>query len=274
MTDSTRDGLQRLKEVVAKLRSPEGCPWDRAQTSISLIPYLIEETYEVVEAIEKEDHQNLREELGDLLLHVVFQAQLAAEKNLFQLEDVVKNIVNKLINRHPHVFGPKASENTSAAEALHNWERGKLNSNRKSLLDGVPKNLPALIRAQRIQMKASEVGFDWNDVTPALDKLQEEIEELNSARESNKHQAVMEELGDVLFSIVNVARLLGYDAETALRAAVDKFERRFKRLEQQFNAEGKDLSAATLAEMDAVWDDIKNSDSHSQTAKDTPRSGG
>lgn len=250
--------LIHLQEIVARLRAPDGCPWDQEQTSESLIPYLIEEAYEVVEAIETGTPLELQSELGDLLLHIVMQAQIAEEEQRFKLQDAIFSINEKLIRRHPHVFGEDNSKTKRVEDAQGNWERVKQSEGRKSWLDGVPKNLPGLIRAQRVQEKASNVGFDWNDVSPAVEKFHEEIDELIEVWRDGDTQRAREEFGDVLFSLVNVARLMKFDSESAMRLAIDKFDARFRALELVFEEERRDIEAATLEEMDAVWDRIKH----------------
>ena len=250
--------LVRLMEIVSKLRSPNGCPWDIKQTSQSMIPFLLEEAYEVVETIEDGNTDELKLELGDLLLHVVMQAQMAEEKDLFKLQDSIHSINEKLIRRHPHVFGENNSQEKRLADAKENWEKVKKSEGRKSWIDGVPKNLPGLIRAQRVQEKASNVGFDWNDVMPALEKSHEEIDELIEVWQEGDLQRSQEEFGDVLFSLVNVGRLMGLDSETSMRQAIDKFDARFRALESVFEEEKRDIVAASLEEMDEVWDRIKH----------------
>ena len=262
MSDSSKTSaeqeIRRLQDIVIKLRSPDGCPWDRAQTSESLIPYLLEEAFEVVEAIEDGSPDDLKAELGDLMLHIVMQAQISEEQGGFNLRDSLVSINDKLIRRHPHVFGEDNSEAKRIEDGTLGWEKSKRLEGRKSWLDGVPKNLPGLIRAQRIQEKASNVGFDWNDVRPALDKFHEEVDELVEMWEEGDAQRAREEFGDVLFALVNVARLMKIDSETTMRLAVDKFDARFRALEKVFETEGRELEAATLEEMDAVWDEIKH----------------
>ncbi|MCF7807434.1 MAG: nucleoside triphosphate pyrophosphohydrolase [Candidatus Marinimicrobia bacterium] len=250
--------LLRLQTIVKKLRAPDGCPWDKEQTPQSLIPYLIEETYEVVEALENEDSESLKSELGDLLLHVVMQGEMAEEAEGFTLRDSLFSINEKLIRRHPHVFGEDNSEQGRHNDATSNWEKSKKAEGRKSWLDGVPKNLPGLIRAQRIQEKASQVGFDWNEVLPALEKFHEEIDELIVEWEAGEKDRAREEFGDVLFALVNVARLMKFDSESTMRLAIDKFDARFRALELEYERNDWDLEAATLEEMDAVWDRIKH----------------
>jgi len=255
---TTTEELKRLQTIVKQLRAPDGCPWDRKQTPQSLIPYLIEEAYEVVEALEENDSEALKTELGDLMLHVVMQAEMSVEKNGFTLRDSLYSINEKLIRRHPHVFGDNDSEAARAEDAGRNWERSKKNEGRKSWLDGVPKNMPGLIRAQRVQEKASQVGFDWNEVRPALEKFHEEIDELVEMYDAGDVERSTEEFGDVLFALVNVARLMKIDSETTMRMAIDKFDARFRALEDEFLRNDWDLEAASLEEMDAVWDRIKH----------------
>lgn len=242
-----------LIEVMARLR--RGCPWDREQTHESLVPYLVEETYEVVEAIEARSPVELCEELGDLLLQIVFHAQLATERGAFSIADVVDGLSNKMIRRHPHVFGDRAV--ASVAEVWQNWEQLKSlepsAAKRSSRLDGIPRGLGALQRGQKMQDKAARVGFDWPAIDGIRDKLAEEIGELEAARRDNDLRAVREELGDVLFTIVNLARALGIDAEGAMRAANDKFYRRFTFMERRAEHEGRKLGELTLGELEALW---------------------
>jgi tetrapyrrole methylase family protein / MazG family protein len=243
-----------LIEIMARLR--DGCPWDREQTHRTLVPYLIEETYEVVEAIEADDLSALCEELGDLLLQIVFHSQLGAETGKFTVADVVDALSNKMVRRHPHVFGDAVIEDVDSQ--WRSWEKlkaqEKTGQSRKSRLDGIPKALGALQRGQRMQEKASRVGFDWPDVGGVLDKLHEELTELSQARRERQDDAhVREELGDVLFTIVNLARSLGIDAETAMREANEKFYRRFAFMEERAASKGKTLSDLTLDELEELW---------------------
>ena len=251
--------LRRLIDIVSKLRSPGGCPWDIEQTPESMIPYLLEEAYEVVESIEDGKQEEILTELGDLLLHIVMQAQMAEENNKFVLRDSILSINEKLIRRHPHVFGDDNRQSKRIEDAKENWEKVKKAEGRKSWIDGVPKNLPGLIRAQRVQEKASTVGFDWDDVGPALAKSHEEIDELLEVWLEGNLERSKEEFGDVLFSMVNVGRLMKLDSETSMRQAIDKFDARFRALEKVFKDENRDIEAATLEEMDEVWDQIKHS---------------
>lgn len=245
----------RLIEIVRKLRGPGGCKWDRAQTHKSLVPYMTEELYEVIEAIEEDDMRKLKEELGDLLLHVVFQADLAEEEGHFTLGDSIETISSKLVRRHPHVFaGLKVG---SVSEIKKNWEEIKLREGRQSLLEGIPKNLPALLLARRVQQRASEVGFDWERVPSVIEKLEEEFLELKNAIESREQSRIRDELGDLLFTVVNLSRFLDIDPEDALRHTIKKFINRFKLVEEELRKKGKKLEEATLSEMDRLWDEIK-----------------
>jgi tetrapyrrole methylase family protein / MazG family protein len=242
-----------LVEVMARLR--RSCPWDREQTHESLIPYLIEETFEVVDAIEERSDGNLCEELGDLLLQIVFHAQLATERGKFSIADVVDSLANKMIRRHPHVFGDQAV--SSVAEVWANWEQLKAQEpaarTRTSRLDGIPKGLGSLQRAQKMQEKAARIGFDWPEVSGVQAKLAEEFAELEHARRDNDQRGIREELGDVIFTFVNLARALGVDAEGALRDANEKFYQRFSFMERRANDTGKSLGELSLGELEALW---------------------
>jgi len=224
--------FQKLVDIIAQLRDPvSGCPWDIKQTPQSLIPNMVEELYEVVEAIEDGDNVALMEELGDLLLHIVMQAQLASESGAFNIIDVLNHINDKLVRRHPHVFGEL--ELKDADTVKKNWERLKKaeKQERKSVLEGIPRALPALIYAQRMQEKAASVGFDWDDVPPILEKIDEETKELKSALETEDQTRIKEEVGDLLFTIVNLARKLHLDAESAVKETARKFSKRFQYIE-------------------------------------------
>ena len=245
-----------LIEVLKKLRAPGGCDWDRAQTSASLVPYLLEETYEVIEAIEGKDTEILQEELGDLTLHILFQAELASEKGDFTIADTLTGISEKLIRRHPHVFGGK--KDTTLANQNESWERAKQKEKkRKNFLDGVPKNLPALTRARRIQEKASHVGFDWEEIAPVWDKVHEEIEELKEAVAGGNQESIKDELGDVFFSLVNLGRFLDVSGEEALRMTIAKFETRFAKVEAELKLRGSSMESSNLGEMDEIWNTVK-----------------
>ena len=252
--------MERLAAIMARLRAEGGCPWDREQTHKTLKPYLIEEAYEVLEAIDASAVDKLQEELGDVLLQVVFHAQVAAEAGEFDLAAVAKTIADKLVRRHPHVFGEISVD--GVAGVLANWERIKgheYGKERTSVLAGVPAALPALMRAEKIQAKAARVGFDWPDVSGALVKVDEEMAEFREvlAETNARPERLREEFGDLLFALVNVARYLEIDAEDALRQTVDKFCRRFRYIEEKAQGQGRELTMMTLAEMDAIWEESK-----------------
>lgn len=251
--------FDELVEIMAKLRSEAGCPWDRKQTHETLKPYLIEESHEVLEAIDKKDPAHLSEELGDLFLQVLFHAQIAKEKGDFSIEDVLKGLADKLTQRHPHVFGGEKAE--SAEEVLKNWEKNKLKEKkgkRLSYLEGVPPSLPALMRAQKIQKKASRAGFDWESREGVILKFEEEWKEFEEALTHNAPEAVEEELGDLFFTLVNLARFVKADSEQVLRSATEKFILRFQAMENELRKEGKALDTLSPAELDALWNRVKN----------------
>ena len=248
--------INDLLKVMARLRSPTGCPWDREQSHMTLRRHAIEEVYELIDAVEAEDDHEMAEELGDLLLQVVFHCQLARERGAFDFDKVCRLIVEKLVRRHPHVFGDAVIEDVDAQ--WRNWEKlkalEKTGRNRKSRLDGIPKQLGALQRGQRMQEKASRVGFDWPGVGGILDKLTEELQELAEARRTKQDDPhVREELGDVFFTLVNLSRALGIDAETAMRQANEKFYKRFGFMEERAAAGGKTLSDLSLDELEELW---------------------
>lgn len=246
----------QLLAIVDRLRSPQGCPWDRQQTPQSLIPYLLEETYEVIESIEEGNHNGLKEELGDLLLHILFQGQLAQEHGRFTLADSIQAISEKLIRRHPHVFGD--AQRHDEADINRHWEAAKQHEKgRDSLLDGVPRSLPALTRARRVQEKAASAGFDWPSIAPVWDKVNEEMEELRRACTAGTIGDIEEEFGDVLFSLVNLSRFLHLNAEGSMRQAIAKFERRFHGIEAALAKRGRRLEEADLEEMDAIWNALR-----------------
>jgi tetrapyrrole methylase family protein/MazG family protein len=261
--------VDRLLEIMARLRAPDGCAWDREQTPATLKPQLLEECYEVLEAIDSGSPGHLSEELGDLLLHVVFHAQISREKGEFDFADVANGIVEKLIRRHPHVFGENKLDDP--AKILTQWNEIKKGEKpeRKSALDGVPRALPALMRAEAVQRKAKQVGFDWPDARGSLEKVREEIVEVTAEIESDlamvqasetrlpPSEKTAEELGDLLFSIVNLTRHLKLDAEGLLTGATDKFVRRFEAVEARIKAQGKTVTTSTLEELDAAWRQIK-----------------
>ena len=250
--------MAKLRWVLKALRAPDGCPWDREQTLQSIQPCLQEECYELLSAMVGEDLANHREELGDVLLQVLFQCDIREDQGAFTFDEVVGELTDKLIRRHPHVFGNVDAKDTEAV--LRNWERikqGEHKAPKASALDGVPEALPALLKAQRTQHKAAKVGFDWQDAEGPEAKIVEELAELKAAVAEGKPEAVAEEYGDVLFSMVNLARHIGVDAESALRAATAKFAKRFRAVEARVKASGKEMKAMSLAELDAVWDAVK-----------------
>jgi tetrapyrrole methylase family protein/MazG family protein len=249
--------ISALVDVMKRLRGQGGCPWDREQNHESLKPYLIEEAYEVLDAIDKNNDKALREELGDLLLQIVFHAQIAAEENRFTIEDVAAAIVEKLRRRHPHVFGERKVKDSE--EVLRNWEEIKKGEGKESVLSGVPDGLPALLRARRVQEKAKRVGFDWDSIDGVMAKVNEEMRELKEASESGDRDRVAEEFGDLLFSLVNFSRFLRVDAEDSLRRTIDKFSSRFQLMERRAKESGKSsLESCTLEEMDRLWEEAKD----------------
>ncbi|HOK42307.1 MAG TPA: nucleoside triphosphate pyrophosphohydrolase [Thermoclostridium caenicola] len=248
-----------LLDIMAKLRSPGGCPWDREQDHKSLKRYLIEEAYEVLEAIDEENPAKLCDELGDLLLQVVFHAQIARENGQFDMEDVVHGVSSKMINRHRHVFGEEEAE--TPEDVIRIWEEIKKEEKgqetQTKVLKGVPANLPALMRSYKVQEKAAQVGFDWDKAEDAFKKLEEEVQELKKACESKDQAEIEEEMGDLLFAAVNVARFYKVQPELALSATVNKFIKRFEYVENESAKQGKKLQDMTLEEMDALWDECK-----------------
>jgi tetrapyrrole methylase family protein/MazG family protein len=256
----TLEGVARLIEVMRRLRAPGGCPWDREQTLQSLKPCLLEETYELLEAMDGDDLALHVEELGDVLLQVVFQCAIREEEGRFTFDGVASALADKLVRRHPHVFG-EATASTSG-EVLRNWEAIKQTEKGKkpdrSAVDGVPAALPALLKAQRLQAKASRVGFDWGDASGAADKLAEELAEVREAVAAGDAQKTAEEMGDLLFSVVNTCRFLHVDAEHALEGSNKKFSRRFREVERRVRAQGRALKSCTLAELDEVWETVKS----------------
>ncbi len=271
--------FDELVRVMAKLRAPDGCPWDRKQTHDSLKPYLVEEAYEVLEAIDRKDLEGLREELGDVLLQVLFHAQIGAEAGAFTIDEVMQHLAAKLVRRHPHVFGDsqKGGDSLHADEVLARWEQIKRDERQQtgqpgSLLDGVPKTLPALLRAFQLQARAARVGFDWTQVGQVMEKVEEELRELREAMAPGSQgtsptdtteasgelqDRVESEFGDVLFALVNLARFIKVNPEEALRKAVNRFTDRFQYLEAQAASAGRTLEEMTLEEMDALWVEAK-----------------
>ena len=254
-------GLPRLRAIMRALRDPEtGCPWDIEQTFATIAPYTIEEAYEVADAIEREAWDELKGELGDLLFQSVFHAQMAEEAGLFSLDDVADTMSDKMVTRHPHVFGAE-SRNKSAEQQTRDWEAIKAaeraDKAEKGTLDGVALGLPALLRAHKLQKRAARVGFDWPSAREVLDKILEESQELVEAQAEADQEHILEEYGDLMFVMANLGRHLGVEPEAALRAANAKFERRFGRVEALLAARGKRPEDSTLAEMDALWTTAK-----------------
>ena len=252
----------RFVELIARLRAPGGCPWDREQTHETVKPMTIEEAYEVAHAIEENDDDELMGELGDLLLQVVFHANIAEERKAFALKQIIERVSDKMIRRHPHVFAD--DDASTSGEVLRSWEAIKAEERKEkgkdddSMLDSVHKGLPAVMEAFQMTTKVSRVGFDWPEADGALVKLDEEVLELREAvREKTDQQAIAEEVGDLLFVAVNVARLTGVDSESALKAANRKFRRRFRHIEDRLRADGKGPADSTLEEMDRLWDEAK-----------------
>ncbi|MEO1330589.1 MAG: nucleoside triphosphate pyrophosphohydrolase [Pseudomonadota bacterium] len=251
-------GLPRLLEIMRRLRDPkDGCPWDVKQTYASIAPYTIEEAYEVADAIEREDLGDLRDELGDLLLQVVYHAQIAAEAGAFDFDDVARAVSDKMFGRHPHVFGDAEHADWDAIKAAEKAAKGVT---RESVLEDVPSALPALTRSDKLQRRAARVGFDWPETESVIEKIAEETRELTEAAQSGEADAIEDEFGDVLFGLVNLARRLKVDPETALRRTNAKFERRFRFIERALAEQGRTPEDATLEEMDALWNTAKRAE--------------
>ncbi|MBN8877124.1 MAG: nucleoside triphosphate pyrophosphohydrolase [Sphingobacteriales bacterium] len=245
--------FQRLVTIMDELR--EKCPWDRKQTIHTLRQMTIEETFELADAITDSDWKGIREELGDILLHIVFYAKIGAEQGRFSLQEVIDGISDKLVARHPHIYGDVKVNNED--DVKRNWEKLKLKEGKSSVLSGVPRSLPATVKAMRLQEKAKQVGFEWDNKEQVWDKVEEEMQELKEAIEGGGQEKVEEEFGDLVFSLVNYARFLQVDAENALERTNKKFIHRFTQMEQQAIKQGKDLATMSLEEMDAIWNSIK-----------------
>jgi MazG family protein len=270
--------FESLVALQARLRAPNGCPWDREQTHDSLRTYLVEETYEVLDALDSDDPRKFADELGDLLLQIVFHAELAAEAGKFDIADVIEQIYTKMVRRHPHVFGKVRAE--TSADVLKNWEQLKAEERAKSkvseakapnasILDAVPRSLPGLLEAHQLTRRAANVGFDWQDVNGIFDKLAEETAELKQllASRERRTEEIEEEVGDLLFVGVNLARFLGFDAEIALKKANRKFAGRFREMERIAAARGQRLNGLSAAELDALWNEVKSGDAASLAGK-------
>ena len=251
------DHFAKLCEIVAKLRAPGGCPWDREQTNESLLPATIEEAYEVAEAARTKNEAHFREELGDLLLLVVMHAEIAREAGRFKIDNVIAEVTEKLVRRHPHVFGESDAKDSGAV--LKQWEAIKREEKKSDshYLASLPSALPALMRAQKAQSKVARVNFDWTDLRDVIAKVEEELSELKRAIKSEDRPSIEDEVGDLLFAVVNLARKCKLDAESALQAATDKFVRRFNLLEDELRSHGNKLGDVDLAELDAIWNEIK-----------------
>lgn len=261
-----------LVRLMARLRAPDGCPWDREQTMSSLRGYILEEAYELVDALDRARASDIREELGDLLLEVLFVSQIATEEGLFDMEAVLAGLEDKLVRRHPHVFGEEKA--ADAGRALARWEAIKAEEKpeQESILGDTPRALPALVRAMKLSSRAARVGFDWVSLDDIFEKLAEELQELQAARKSDDHDGMAEEIGDMLFIIVNLARRMGVDPELALDAANQKFTARFRHVEDRLVAQGRSPAQSSLEEMEALWQEAKRKTSSAKDrAKKTPR---
>jgi tetrapyrrole methylase family protein/MazG family protein len=253
------NNFQALVALMAKLRSPEGCPWDRKQTPESLKPFLIEECYEVVDALGESSPDKVKEELGDLLFQIIFHSRIAEERGQFTINDVISTNVEKMVRRHPHVFGD--AQLSTDKEVLANWEeikkKEKGHENRKSILEGVPRHLPSLLRAHSLQERAARVGFDWSKIDEALPKLDEEIAEFKDSLKQKDAAGIEEELGDIFFMLVNISRFVDVNPEEALRKTISKFIHRFRYIEEHAVTEGRLLTDMTLDEMESLWQESK-----------------
>ncbi|MBI5188573.1 MAG: nucleoside triphosphate pyrophosphohydrolase [Nitrospirae bacterium] len=250
--------FKELIKIMEALRGKKGCPWDKEQTRESLKPFIIEEAYELIEAVDKGNPEKIKEELGDLLFHIVFQCQIAKEKDEFEISDVIEGIGKKMIARHPHVFGKADSKNTD--EVFVHWEEQKRHEGKlqESILEGVPETLPSLLRAHRLQDRAAGVGFDWGRVEDVLKKLDEELKEFKKALETKRQDEIEDELGDIFFMLVNISRFIGVNPEDALKKTISKFISRFRYIEMNAADQGRKLSDMALKEMDALWEEAKD----------------
>ncbi|RJQ46485.1 MAG: nucleoside triphosphate pyrophosphohydrolase [Nitrospiraceae bacterium] len=249
--------FQELVDIVAKLRGPDGCPWDREQTRESLKPYLIEEFYELIDAFDENDTEGMKEEFGDLLFQIVLQSQLAKEQGRFDIYDVIDGISQKMVRRHPHVFGDRDLRTSEDVKVWWEDHKKKEGKNHESALGGVPASLPTLLRAQKLQLKATKVGFDWEKIGDVFEKLDEEVAELKEAAGKRSRDEMEGELGDIFFVLVRIANFIGVNPEDALRKTIHKFIQRFTQIEKEASLQGKKLSDMTLAEMDVLWNRAK-----------------
>ncbi len=251
----TRHILDNLIHIMKRLRSENGCPWDKEQTHDSIKRYILEEAYELIEAIDENDTHKMKDELGDILFQVIFHCQLASENKSFTIEDVIKNAEEKMIRRHPHVFSDKKL--STPDEVIDQWDKIKqtehAHRHRTSVLDGVPTNMPSLMRADKVQKKAAKTGFDWDKPEHIIDKIQEELYETTESLKEGDRKKIAEEIGDLFFAVANLARFLKFDPEELSRKSVDKFIKRFKQVEQELASRGKHPQDSTLAEMDDIW---------------------
>jgi tetrapyrrole methylase family protein/MazG family protein len=253
----TQNWLLELENIMVRLRAPNGCPWDREQDHDTLKKYLIEECSEVLDAIDHKDPEELKDELGDLLMNIFFHAQIAQENNQFNIHDVAQNISEKMIRRHPHVFADESAEHSADVDRIWQEVKEKEKGKKDSILDGIPKHLPNLRKAQNIQKRAAKVGFDWQDWRGSFDKIQEELNELKHEIEDNNLQKAKEEFGDLMFSMANLARSLKFEADEALQFANNKFDSRFRKVEKHVKESDKEWTDYSLEELDLVWDKIK-----------------
>ncbi|HAK88330.1 MAG: nucleoside triphosphate pyrophosphohydrolase [Nitrospirae bacterium GWC2_46_6] len=255
------DNFQKLLDIMSALRAENGCPWDKEQTRESLKPFLVEETYEVLEALDEGDPEKIKEELGDLLFQIVFHCQMAKETGEFDMDDVIKNISDKMISRHPHVFAEDSDKQRfeTSEEVLKQWDERKKEEGKikESILEGIPKELPSLLRAHKLQARAAKVGFDWQRVEDVVEKLEEELHEFRSALKGKEQKEIEDELGDIFFVLVNISRFVGVNPDDALRKTISKFISRFRYIEMKARDAGKILDDMTLEEMDALWDEAK-----------------
>ena len=256
----TLNSLSKLIKITDTLMGEDGCPWDKVQTRESLKPYLVEETYEVLDALDANDPEKIKDELGDLLYQILFHSKISSLKGEFDFRDVIDNLSEKMVRRHPHVF--KEGELNTPDQVVKQWEEIKRNeknqANQKSILDNIPKNLPSLLRAQKLQKKAAKEGFDWDQISDVFDKLDEEIAEFKEAVLKKKSADIQNEIGDIIFVITNIAKCYKIDAEEALRSTNNKFIKRFQYIEQKIEAKGKTLKDSPLEEMERYWQEAKN----------------